>query len=271
MFLAAGVTPGEAANHKRLIEAAGIDVVLYEGLPITTISFDSTARAIANSGADYVFGLLDETTSASLARSIAQIRYQLKAQEYPVAYGSNFAKLAGPAGNGASGWIDVLPVEDGGKNPEQAQFIKWMRATAPNARTDVFAGAGMDRFEGVPRLHGGAAGTDLPGGDPGSDRAATTTMTPVACWGPSTSDDRRTGAAWWRCSSKLAVGSACSQPPGSSADRRARARLLRSSSSGRARATGGSRCCTASTSPCGPGRSPRCSARTGPARPRPSA
>ena len=139
VFLAAGVTPGEAANHKRLIEAAGIDVVLYEGLPITTISFDSTARAIANSGADYVFGLLDETTSASLARSIAQIRYQLKAQEYPVAYGSNFAKLAGPAGNGASSWIDVLPVEDGGKNPEQAQFIKWMRATAPNARTDVFA------------------------------------------------------------------------------------------------------------------------------------
>jgi ABC-type branched-subunit amino acid transport system substrate-binding protein len=106
---------------------------------VTTISFDSTARAVANSGADYVFGLLEEGTSASLARSLAQINYELKAEEYPVAYGSNFVKLAGPAGNGASSWIDVLPVEDGGQNPEQAQFIKWMKATAPNSRTDVFA------------------------------------------------------------------------------------------------------------------------------------
>ena len=37
------------------MEAAGIQIVNRQVLPVATLSFDSAARAVANSGADYLF------------------------------------------------------------------------------------------------------------------------------------------------------------------------------------------------------------------------
>ena len=157
MFVNGGVAPAEADRHRRLMEAAGIQVVLFQPIPISTLSYDSIARAIANSGADYVFALLEETGSAGLARAIADIDHPLLAQEHPAAYGSRFPELAGAAAEGVSSWIDVLPVEDGGVNPEQAALVEWMATTAPDASIDVFASLGwvatkafLDSLEALP-------------------------------------------------------------------------------------------------------------------------
>ncbi len=142
VWIAAAAAPQEAARHIQLMEAAGIRVVLELALPLTTLSYDSAARAVANSGADYLLFFHDQNGSAAMARSLADTGYELDFEEYIVAYGSRFVELAGSAAEGAVSWIDTLPTEDGGRNPEQAAYLKWMAQTAPGSVLDTFAAMG---------------------------------------------------------------------------------------------------------------------------------
>ena len=94
VYVAAASAPAEASRNRQLMEAAGIRVVLDLALPLTTLSYDSPARAVANSKADYLFFVHEAGTSAAMARSLAGAGYQLEFAEYIVAYGSNFIDLA---------------------------------------------------------------------------------------------------------------------------------------------------------------------------------
>jgi ABC-type branched-subunit amino acid transport system substrate-binding protein len=126
-------------KYRPQIEAAGIQVVLDDQIPLTTLNYDSVASAVANSGADYVLLLHTSDASASLARAIADSGYKgLKFQDYPTAYASHFIDLAGPAANGTIVGIPYLPNEESG-NAEQAAFLQWMEQIAPDQPKDVFA------------------------------------------------------------------------------------------------------------------------------------
>ncbi len=141
VYVAAASAPAEAASDEQLMKAAGIRVALDLPLPLTTLSYDSAARAVANSKADYLYFIYEQGASASMARSMAGTGYKPKFSEYIVAYGSKFIDLAGTAAEGATTWIDSLPAEDGGTNPEQALYLRWMARTAPGASLDPFAAA----------------------------------------------------------------------------------------------------------------------------------
>lgn len=128
------------SREKPWMQAAGIEIVNEQPLPLSTLSYDSAARAVANSGADYLFFLAEAGASASMAQAMHDTGYDgLRFGEYLSAYGSNFVELAGAGGEGATSWIRTLPVEDGGANPEQATYLQWLAQTAPNATPDVFA------------------------------------------------------------------------------------------------------------------------------------
>src|SRR5262249_34169843 len=123
-----------------LMKAAGINVVQVQELPIATLSFDSPARAIANSKADYVFLELDQNSNQSMARSLADTGYKPKFTEYYVyAYGTNFIQAVGAASNGATTWIRMLPSEEASTNKELANYVTWMNRIAPNEPHDSFA------------------------------------------------------------------------------------------------------------------------------------
>jgi ABC-type branched-subunit amino acid transport system substrate-binding protein len=140
VYIAAPQTRHEVqTRHKPLMLAAGIQVVHEQELPLSTLSFDSAARAVANSGADYLLFVSESTQSAAMAQSMADTHYQLKFQEYVTAYASNFMDLAGPAAEGVVDWIGSLPNEEPGTTPEQANFLSWMARAAPDARPDVLA------------------------------------------------------------------------------------------------------------------------------------
>jgi len=128
------------------MEAAGIQVVLQHEYPLSTLSFDSAARAVANSGADYMLFLSDAGQSASMARSMADTGYELDFEEYVTAYGSNFVDLAGDAAEGAISWTRTLPNEEAGANAEQQAFLDWMDQAAPGVVRDTFA---ADSWSGV--------------------------------------------------------------------------------------------------------------------------
>jgi ABC-type branched-subunit amino acid transport system substrate-binding protein len=140
VYVSAASSPAEGARHHQLMQAAGIQVVLDLAVPLTTLSWDSTARAVANSGADYLFYVYEQGASAAMARAVDDIGLELKYEEYIVAYGSQFIDLAGPAAaEGTSSWIDTLPIEDGGALAEQAAYMTWMRRTSPESALDPFA------------------------------------------------------------------------------------------------------------------------------------
>jgi branched-chain amino acid transport system substrate-binding protein len=140
VYLAADQTRSEIQGKQRpQLEAAGIEVVHQQELPISTFSFDSAARAVVNSGADYLLFVADGSLDASMARSLADAGADLMFAEYLVAYGTGFIDLAGSAAEGATSWIRTLPNEDGGANPEQATFLTWMDQTAPGEVVDTFA------------------------------------------------------------------------------------------------------------------------------------
>ncbi len=138
--------------------AAGIEVVDQIEIPLSTLSYDSYARRVANSGADYLFFLADGSISASMARAMYDTGYKgLKFAEYLQAYGSNFADLAGPGADGAVSPIRTLPNEEPGASPEQDAFLEWFHRVAPDQPADTFAAdswvaskAFVDNLEALP-------------------------------------------------------------------------------------------------------------------------
>lgn len=139
VYVSAGPAIFEGRQKMGLLKASGIEVVLDEQVPLTTLSYDSTARAVANSGADYLVFVHASGPSAAMAKSMADTGYELKYSEYLIAYGSNYIELAGAAGENSLTWITWLPREDGGTVPEQKLFLDWMQRTTPDAFQDTFA------------------------------------------------------------------------------------------------------------------------------------
>jgi ABC-type branched-subunit amino acid transport system substrate-binding protein len=121
------------------VEATGIEIVLDLAVPLSTLSWDSAARAVANSKADYVFFLHDAGADAAFARSLDQAGYAPKFEEYLTAYGSDYIERGGAAVEGTTSWIRTLPTEDGGKVAEQAKFSEWMDRAAPGIVKDTWA------------------------------------------------------------------------------------------------------------------------------------
>lgn len=145
-------------RHKPQMVAAGIQVVHEAEVPLSTLSYDSAARAVANSGADYLLFLSDGSISASMARSMYDTGYDgLKVAEYLTAYGSKFPELAGPGAEGAVSPIRTLPNEEPGASPEQDAFLEWFSRVAPDQPADTFAAdswvsakAFVDNLEALP-------------------------------------------------------------------------------------------------------------------------
>ena len=126
-------------TEKPLMQAAGIQIVSEQPLPLSTLNYDSAARTVANSGADYLLFLGGYEQNAGMATSMQGTGYHLKFADYFTTYGTNFIDQAGSAAEGAISFAFALPVEDGGQNPEQAKFLEWMGQVSPDVALDVFA------------------------------------------------------------------------------------------------------------------------------------
>ena len=145
-------------RQKPQMIAAGIEVVAQIEVPLSTLSYDSAARQVANSGADYLYFLADGSISASMARSMYDTGYEgLKIAEYQQAYGSKFPELAGPGAEGAVSPIRAVPNEEPGTSPEQKAYLDWMARVAPDQPADTFAAdswasakAFIDTLEALP-------------------------------------------------------------------------------------------------------------------------
>jgi branched-chain amino acid transport system substrate-binding protein len=130
----------EAKNHISLIKAAGIQVVQEQPLPVSTLSYDSAARNVANSGADYMLFIGTVDADISMAQSLANTDHKLKWPEYFIfSYETNFVSGAGANAEGAITWIRWLPNEESSKNAELERFLEWMGRVAPGEPTDTFA------------------------------------------------------------------------------------------------------------------------------------
>lgn len=125
--------------QQSLMEAVGIKVVSRQELPLSTLSFDAPARAVANSKADYFLFLGAGSLNSGMARSIKDTGYKLKFNEFLTAYGSNFIAEAGAGSEGVTSWARAVPVEEAGSNPAVATFAEWMRRIAPATSPDTIA------------------------------------------------------------------------------------------------------------------------------------
>jgi ABC-type branched-subunit amino acid transport system substrate-binding protein len=139
-YLAIEQSRAEAVTQRHLMEAAGIKVALVQELPLSTLSFDSTARKVANSKADYLFFIGDTNSNASMTRAMADTGYKLKFSEmFTLVYGTSFVERAGSAAEGTVTWLRSLPNEEAGSTPAVALFNDWMGRVAPSSPRDPFA------------------------------------------------------------------------------------------------------------------------------------
>jgi ABC-type branched-subunit amino acid transport system substrate-binding protein len=130
----------EANIQRGLMEAAGLQIVHTNELPLSTLSYDAAARAAANSGADYLWFIADTNGAASMARSVADTNYDWKFKEFSyTTYGTNFIDLAGDAAEGATSWIRSLPTEEAASNPAMTTYVNSMNASAPGLPQDLFS------------------------------------------------------------------------------------------------------------------------------------
>ncbi|HJR23918.1 MAG TPA: ABC transporter substrate-binding protein, partial [Acidimicrobiales bacterium] len=138
------------------MEAVGIRVVHRQELPLSTLSYDAPARAVANSKADYFLFLGAGNLNTSMARALYDTGYKLKFSEFLTAYGSDFIEGAGPGAEGVTSWTRSLPTEETG-NAQMKAFLEWMRRVAPGIPPDTFAAdswaaakAFFDSVEAIP-------------------------------------------------------------------------------------------------------------------------
>ena len=131
----------EANIQRHIMEAAGLKVVHVNELPLSTLSYDSAARAAANSGADYLWFIADTTGEASMARSVYETHHNWLFKEFSyTSYGTNFIELAGKdAAEGVTSWIRSLPTEEAATNKAMGQYVEWMKKVAPNSPEDLFS------------------------------------------------------------------------------------------------------------------------------------
>ena len=139
VYLAIDQSRAEARTHRNLMQAAGIKIALQQELPIQTLSYDSTARKVANSGANYLFFIGDTNSNASMARAMYDTGYKLKFSEmFTLVYGTSYIQRAGSGAEGTVTWLRSLPNEESG-NPSVALFNEWMGRVAPSSARDPFA------------------------------------------------------------------------------------------------------------------------------------
>jgi len=141
VYIAVDQSRAEANLQRDLMKAAGIQVALQKELPLSTLSYDSAARAVANSGADYLWFVGDINAEAAMARAMLDTGYELRfAEYYNFAYATSFPELAGDAAaEGTVAFIRSLPNEETATNQELARFVEWMGRVAPGENLDNFA------------------------------------------------------------------------------------------------------------------------------------
>jgi ABC-type branched-subunit amino acid transport system substrate-binding protein len=140
VYLAVDASRAEAQTQRSLMEASGMQIVTVVELPVATLSFDSAARSVANSGAQYLLFIGAISSNASMAQAMEDTGYELQYMEFlEFAYGTNFAEFAGEAGEGATMWIRTIPNEEAGSNPQIADFVQWMDTTNPGTDMDPLA------------------------------------------------------------------------------------------------------------------------------------
>ena len=130
----------EANIQRALMEAAGLEIVHTNELPLSTLSYDAAARAAANSGANYLWFIADTNGQASMARSVYETGHEWLFKEFSyTTYGTNFIELAGEAAEGATSWIRSLPAEEASTNEAMATYVEYMNLVAPGLPQDLFS------------------------------------------------------------------------------------------------------------------------------------
>ena len=131
----------EARIQRGLMEAAGLEIVHTNEIPLSTLSYDPAARAAANSGANYLWFIADTSGQGSMARSVHGTGHDWLFKEFSyTTYGTNFIEQAGEeAAEGATSWIRSVPTEEAGSNEAMATYVEWMDRVAPGLPKDLFS------------------------------------------------------------------------------------------------------------------------------------
>jgi ABC-type branched-subunit amino acid transport system substrate-binding protein len=131
----------EANIQRKLMEAAGLQIVHVNELPLSTLSYDSAARAAANSGANYLWFIADTNGAANMARSVHDTGHKWLFKEFSyTTYGTKFIELAGTdAAEGATSWLRSLPTEEASTNKAMGAYVEWMNRAAPGLPQDLFS------------------------------------------------------------------------------------------------------------------------------------
>lgn len=139
-YLAIDQSRLEANIQIGLMEAAGLEVVDVNELPISTLSYDAAARRAANSGANYFWATLDTNGQAKMARAVEDTGHEWLIREYSyTTYGTQFIELAGPAAEGSMSWLRSLPTEESSTNEAMATYVEWMNRVSPGIPQDLFS------------------------------------------------------------------------------------------------------------------------------------
>jgi ABC-type branched-subunit amino acid transport system substrate-binding protein len=130
----------EANIQKGLMQAAGLEIVHVNELPLSTLSYDSAARAAANSGANYLWFIADTNGAASMAKSVRDTGFKWLFKEFSyTTYGTNWLELSGDAAEGATSWLRSLPTEEASTNKAMSAYVEWMDRVAPGLPNDLFS------------------------------------------------------------------------------------------------------------------------------------
>lgn len=132
VLVAAAAGRSTAQGNIKDAKAAGLEIVLTQEVSPTQFSFASTARAVAESGADVVLCLLEINGSVQLAEELARIPNSLKYPFYRLGYDQKFLNVAGPAAEGAVSFLEFLPFEERGSNQALDTFLEHFDKISPD-------------------------------------------------------------------------------------------------------------------------------------------
>jgi ABC-type branched-subunit amino acid transport system substrate-binding protein len=131
VYVAAAAGRGVALRVRNDASAAGMQVVLELEVSPTQFSYASTARAVADSGAQMVVSLLEINGSVQLAEELSRLDVDIPYSFYRLGYDQRFLDSAGAAAEGAVNFTEFLPFEEAGSNEALDRFLQYYDQVAP--------------------------------------------------------------------------------------------------------------------------------------------
>jgi len=138
LWLAAGAAQLNGTNEMKGFTQAGMHFVYSAGIDVTAFNYATYVAGMQQAGVKWVEFVGAIQYAVRLAQAMQQQNFHPIFVLDPEFYDPSFVQSGGSAVNGVHIWVNQVPFEEVGSNPEMQKYELWLQRTNPGAKPNYF-------------------------------------------------------------------------------------------------------------------------------------